>query len=180
MTNAITTAIARECRLSSACYLSFRVMARAAEFSPWLVRWRESHGRLIRVVQAGRCAVAAFIFKPDFVIFSPSALRTLTNAHQFARRETWLAPVHLWKCDEKLRFSLSSFSCSRFMKRHYLSRSTNVFRNSTRLPTMRCRPVLNELSYISSRINSPQVRFDFRFELCFFFGSVIMFFRCFG
>ena len=40
-------------------------------------------------------------------------------------------------------------------------------------------PVLNELSYISSRINSPQVRFDFRFELCFFFGSVIMFFRCF-
>lgn len=41
MTNAITTAIARECRLSSACYLSFRVMARAAEFSPWLVRWRE-------------------------------------------------------------------------------------------------------------------------------------------
>lgn len=179
MTNAITTAIARECRLSSACYLSFRVMARAAEFSPWLVRWRESHGRLIRVVQAGRCAVAAFIFKPDFVIFSPSALRTLTNAHQFARRETWLAPVHLWKCDEKLRFSLSSFSCSRFMKRHYLEIDER-FPKLDAFADNAVSPVLNELSYISSRINSPQVRFDFRFELCFFFGSVIMFFRCFG
>lgn len=148
MTNAITTAIARECRLSSACYLSFRVMARAAEFSPWLVRWRESHGRLIRVVQAGRCAVAAFIFKPDFVIFSPSALRTLTNAHQFARRETWLAPVHLWKCDEKLRFSLSLPSPALDLWNAITSRSTNVFRNSTRLPTMRCRPF-----WMNSRIS---------------------------
>lgn len=146
-------------------------MARAAEFSPWLVRWRESHARLIRVVQAGRCAVAAFIFKPDFVIFSPSALRTLTNAHQFARRETWLAPVHLWKCDEKLRFSLSSFSCSRFMKRHYLSRSTNVFRNSTRLPTMRCRPVWWTLVYlVEDKLSSGEIWFSF--------WAVFFFWKC--
>lgn len=179
MTNAITTAIARECRLSSACYLSFRVMARAAEFSPWLVRWRESHGRLIRVVQAGRCAVAAFIFKPDFVIFSPSALRTLTNAHQFARRETWLAPVHLWKCDEKLRFSLSSFSCSRFMKRYYLEiderfPKLDAFADNAVSPRFEWTLVY----LVEDKLSSGEIWFSF--WAVFFFGSVIMFFRCFG
>lgn len=149
MTNAITTAIARECRLSSACYLSFRVMARAAEFSPWLVRWRESHGRLIRVVQAGRCAVAAFIFKPDFVIFSPSALRTLTNAHQFARRETWLAPVHLWKCDEKLRFSLSLPSPALDLWNAITSRDRRTFSETRRV----CRQCGVAPFWMNSRIS---------------------------
>lgn len=68
--------------------------------------------------------------------------------------------------------SLSSFSCSRFMKRHYLE----IDERFPKLDAFADNAVSLVLtnSRISSRINSPQVRSVrdlIRFELCFFFWN---------
>lgn len=171
MTNAITTAIARECRLSSACYLSFRVMARAAEFSPWLVRWREP--RAINTCRPSWTMRGCRVYiQAGFRNFLPVSVTYADQRPPIC--QTWnvagpCAPM-------EMRWEIAILSLFLLLLSIYetlLPRDRRTFADNAVSPRFEWTLVY----LVEDKLSSGEIWFSF--WAVFFFGSVIMFFRCF-
>lgn len=158
-------------------------MARAAEFSPWLVRWREP--RAINTCRPSWMRGCRVYIQAGFRNFLPVSVTYADQRPPIC--QTWNVDLCTYGNAMRNCDSLSSFSCSRFMKRHYLE----IDERFPKLDAFADNAVSLVLtnSRISSRINSPQVRSVrdlIRFELCFFLElevyrvKKVIFFRFFG
>lgn len=131
-------------------------MARAAEFSPWLTRWREP--RAINTCRPSWTMRGCRVYiQAGFRNFLPVSVTYADQRPPICR--TWNVEPYgnaMRNCD-----SLPSFSCSRFMKHHYLEIDRTFSETRRVCPTMRCRSRWWTLVYRPGRIR----RWDLIFAL---------------
>lgn len=159
-------------------------MARAAEFSPWLVRWREP--RAINTCRPSWMRGCRVYIQAGFRNFLPVSVTYADQRPPIC--QTWNVDLCTYGNAMRNCDSLSSFSCSRFMKRHYLEIDERFPKLDAFADNAVSLVLTNIVSYIvEDKLSAGEIgtRFDsfwvmFFLELEVYRVKKVIFFRFFG